>query len=159
MEQWKRYKDLNYEVSESGQVRNINTGRIQKFNKNLNGYHRVNLRKDKKHYYRFVHHLVYELYKGELKEGLVIDHIDGNKQNNHHSNLQLITRSANTKKQKPRKMVRYTQEQKLIILEDLKNNSAHSIYKKYGISHSYLSRVKYKEEVWAKEKELINFYE
>lgn len=61
-----------------------------------NGYSRIELKyepgKAKKF---FVHRLVYETFIGELKEGLVIDHIDGNPSNNHYLNLQLCTQKEN----------------------------------------------------------------
>lgn len=49
-----------------------------------------------KHY--SVHRLVYETYVGEIPEGMVIDHIDGDRANNNLSNLQLTTQSKNVKK-------------------------------------------------------------
>lgn len=42
-----------------------------------------------------VHRLVYEAFKGEIPEGLEIDHIDRNKRNNNPDNLRVVTRSEN----------------------------------------------------------------
>ena len=42
------------------------------------------------------HKLVYEAFKGPTPKDFVIDHIDGNKLNNHLSNLQAISRGDNT---------------------------------------------------------------
>lgn len=44
-----------------------------------------------------VHRIVYEAFVGEIPKGLQINHMDGNKQNNHISNLELCTPSENTK--------------------------------------------------------------
>lgn len=45
----------------------------------------------------YVHKLVYETFKGEIPEGLEIDHIDRNKLNNNPDNLRVVTRSENIK--------------------------------------------------------------
>ena len=44
------------------------------------------------------HRIVYAIAHGECPEGLTIDHIDGNKDNNSVENLQLLSRSDNSKK-------------------------------------------------------------
>lgn len=48
-------------------------------------------RKDDKKRLRMEHCLVWEEHFGEIPEGMQIHHIDGNKQNNNISNLQLVT--------------------------------------------------------------------
>lgn len=52
-------------------------------------------------YYRigpaFVHRIVYELFKGEIPEGYVVDHIDTNVRNNHIDNLHACSQSENLK--------------------------------------------------------------
>lgn len=42
-----------------------------------------------------VHKLVYEAFKGEIPEGLEIDHIDRNKHNNSPDNLRVLTHKEN----------------------------------------------------------------
>ena len=49
--------------------------------------------------YRF-HELVWLAFYGHKPKELVVDHKDGNKFNNHYSNLQLITQAENTRKSK-----------------------------------------------------------
>ena len=44
-----------------------------------------------------VHRFVYECIKGDIPEGMEINHIDSNKQNNCIKNLELVTRSENAK--------------------------------------------------------------
>lgn len=46
----------------------------------------------------YIHTLVAETYLGVRPEGMVIDHIDGNKSNNHLSNLRYTTVAENCKK-------------------------------------------------------------
>lgn len=57
---------------------------------------------DKDGYHRFrnkyVHRLVYEAFIGDIPEGMTVDHEDGNKQNNHVSNLQIMSRGGNSQK-------------------------------------------------------------
>lgn len=48
-----------------------------------------------KRIYRRVHRLIWETFNGPIPDGLTIDHIDSNKQNNCLSNLRLLTREEN----------------------------------------------------------------
>ena len=43
----------------------------------------------------YVHRLVYEAFKGEIPDGMEIDHIDRNRRNNNPENLRLATRVEN----------------------------------------------------------------
>lgn len=45
-----------------------------------------------------VHRLVYTAWIGAIPDGMTVDHIDGDKLNNHHSNLQLLTAIENHEK-------------------------------------------------------------
>ena len=55
------------------------------------GYERLSLRSG----LICVHRLVWETFKGEIPEGLEIDHMDNNRKNNALNNLQLVTRAEN----------------------------------------------------------------
>ena len=44
-----------------------------------------------------VHRLVYEAFKGEIPEGMEIDHIDRNRRDNNPDNLRVVTRAENMK--------------------------------------------------------------
>lgn len=44
---------------------------------------------------QYVHRLVWETFNGGIPEGLIINHLDGNKKNNDLSNLELMTHSEN----------------------------------------------------------------
>lgn len=81
-----------YSVCKEGFVRNNKTGRILKGGSRC-GYRRVLI--DNKPY--SVHRLVYETFVGPIPERMVIDHIDGNKENNNVENLRCITQSENMK--------------------------------------------------------------
>ena len=43
-----------------------------------------------------LHRVVYESFNGEIPKGMHVHHIDGNKMNNHPSNLELMERGAHT---------------------------------------------------------------
>lgn len=49
----------------------------------------------KKRIWRRAHRVVYETHVGKIKNGLVIDHIDGDKHNNRVDNLRQVTHSEN----------------------------------------------------------------
>lgn len=105
MEIWKDIKDYeNYQVSNLGRVRSLNylgCGKIKILSLfNANGYNYTRFSKNGKNKNFSVHRLVYQAFKGNLIDGLVIDHIDGNRLNNNPDNLQQISQRANTSKGK-----------------------------------------------------------
>lgn len=44
-----------------------------------------------------IHRLIYEAFKGEIPEGMEIDHIDRNKRNNNPDNLRVVTKIENNR--------------------------------------------------------------
>lgn len=86
----------NYEASSDGRIRNRITGRILKPGVNPNGYFIVvipdenNIRRT-----RLVHRLVAETFYDHTDPSLIINHIDGDKRNNHLYNLEFCTYSEN----------------------------------------------------------------
>lgn len=91
----------NYEISEFGDVRNAITGKARASWLDRDGYLTIRLTPDgaRKSQNKFVHRLVYRSFKGVIPPQLTIDHIDRNKLNNHHSNLQLMTNADNVRKE------------------------------------------------------------
>ena len=61
------------------------------------GYYRIVYSRDGKHEYLKVHTIVVQQFIGEISEGMVVNHKDGNKQNNDISNLEIITSRENTR--------------------------------------------------------------
>ena len=99
MEQWKDIKDYEglYQVSNQGNVKSLKWGKekLLKPGTNGNGYYIVGLSKNGKTQKYVIHRLVYQAFKGDLIEGLVIDHINNIPTQNHIENLQQISQRAN----------------------------------------------------------------
>lgn len=149
---WKRLKGYDkYEISNTGFVRNVKTGRVLKFNINGAGYRRACLSKKGTQSYPFIHRLVWETFIGEIPKDKVIDHIDNNKLNNRLDNLQLLTFQNNLKKiygRKPNHYNKITDATKMEIIDDLDRGvSARQISKKYPISYTYACKVK-RDGLW-----------
>jgi hypothetical protein len=99
---WKKIKDFSlYEASENGEVRSTNykrTGkeRVLKPAINKKGYPcTMLLRDDGKYISKPIHYFVTLAFFGYRENGLTVNHIDGNKQNNSILNLEYCTRSEN----------------------------------------------------------------
>lgn len=86
-----------YFVSSGGEVFSEKSGKLKRLSifKNTKGYQRVGLMLNHHQKQVFVHRLVAEAFLGEIKEGFCVNHIDGNKENNNVSNLEIITHSEN----------------------------------------------------------------
>jgi hypothetical protein len=87
------YRD-NYLVNSKGEVFNIKTGRKLKPRTAGKGYTQLYLGAK---YRAYVHRIVYDAFYG-LKDGFVIDHINGVRDDNRLENLQQISQSENIRK-------------------------------------------------------------
>ena len=85
----------NYEVSWWGRVRNIDTGRILKPGTSGPGYLFVMLSKNGKVKIHYIHKLVAREWVPNPDNKRCVDHIDGDRTNNHHENLRAATHSEN----------------------------------------------------------------
>ena len=93
---WKPYQ--NYYVSNYGRVRHATKNNLLKPSLTC-GYYKVRLSKDGLTEDKMIHKLVWELFSDyDMPDSIsVIDHIDGNKINNHIDNLRKISLSENIK--------------------------------------------------------------
>ena len=96
-EEWKIYpKNNRYEVTRSGKVRVVDSKKIVG-SISSNGYCVVTDQTQKETQYYRIHRMVMETYNPiEDSENFVVDHIDGNRQNNDISNLRWVTQRQNT---------------------------------------------------------------
>ena len=100
-EQWASidgYK--NYEVSWFGRVRNSKTGRILKPGIGSHRYLLVCLSKEGKSRTPCIHKLVAQEWIKNPDNKRCVDHIDGDKTNNHRENLRWATHSENSRNRK-----------------------------------------------------------
>ena len=88
----------NLEVSDNGQIRNSITKKIYKLHLNKTGYLQVCVSlgsRNKKKIFR-IHKAVAETFIANPDNKPIVNHIDGNKQNNKRENLEWTTYSENT---------------------------------------------------------------
>ena len=83
-----------YSVSKNGKVKGP-TGLLSP-RKDSDGYMRVDIRKGKKRFTRFVHTLVAKAWNGE--SATEVDHKDGNRKNNSSGNLETVSHAENIKR-------------------------------------------------------------
>jgi hypothetical protein len=101
----KRVKFKGYWVYENGTIEGKKG--IRKLSLNRNGYLQLTMmdpvdytkRKNYSH-----HRFIWEAFNTSIKEGLHVDHIDGDRLNNHISNLRLLTPAENMKNRKFNKL-------------------------------------------------------
>lgn len=96
MDEWKQFRDYNYEVSKNGSVRNLKTCRIlkQRVDKNY-GYVLVDIQINKTNKTFKVHRLVAETFLGEKDGNYQVDHINRVRHDNRLENLRWVTPSEN----------------------------------------------------------------
>jgi len=89
---WKNILDYenNYQISNSGRIKSLKFGKekILKQIKDNYNYFFINLCKNGKSKIKYIHHLVYETFKGKLEEGYDAHHINENKEDNFVGNLE-----------------------------------------------------------------------
>ena len=128
--------------------------------------HKVNNKRSKKQYWMtskgLVHRLVASAFLGDVTEK-VINHIDGNPSNNTVANLEIVSQKENCAHAVQTGLVqhgeqhnrsKFTDETLVEALREiLSGYSVNSTAKKYGITQSYLNKVKnkvYRQDLWDK---------
>lgn len=106
---WKDIKGFEgyYQISEYGEVKSLSRY-IQKYGKKHltkdkilkpykagRGYFAVSFRKNNKTYRKYIHQLVGECYVNNINNLPILNHKDGNKENNYYRNLEWTTYSGN----------------------------------------------------------------
>lgn len=111
MEEWKRIIidniETNYSISNYGNVRNDETNKIFSQSNQL-GYQFVGIKVKNKTKRMRVHRLVASAFIPNPENKPYVNHIDGNKSNNHVSNLEWVTPSENTKHARDNNLISYS---------------------------------------------------
>ena len=94
--EWRDSIVPGYLISSDGAVWSKKTSRFIKSAINKPGYSYVNLRIDGKTKNYSIHRLVVEAFIKEIPEGMVVDHINSNKNDNRYKNLRIVDRQSNS---------------------------------------------------------------
>lgn len=102
-ETWKEIAGYNglYQISTWGRIKSYKrspNGKILSYKNSKGSYLRCNLSIGEHSTTMLIHRLVYITFVGNIPKGMDIDHIDGNKQNNHLDNLQCVSRKEHIRK-------------------------------------------------------------
>lgn len=112
-----------------------------------------------------VHRFVYECYNGVIPDGLIINHRDGNKQNNNIDNLELVTPKQNTQHAYKLKLMKGSpgetnSQAKLsdvlatsLIKDLLAGMNNQKVGEKYAIHPRYVSLIRHRrrwKDLWSK---------
>lgn len=93
---FKKIKNTNFSIDIVGNVLNNNTNKIMTPSINKGGYYKVSARNKHGRLNLLVHREVAKLFCDNKNNLPVVNHIDGNKLNNHSSNLEWVTVKENT---------------------------------------------------------------
>lgn len=98
-EVWKFVKDSSkYQISNLGRFKNIQSSHILKPSIDKYGYYRLSYKDDNNQIqYKTIHRLVAEAFIANNNPELQVNHIDGDKLNNHIDNLEWVSVSGNIK--------------------------------------------------------------
>lgn len=152
-EEWRPIRDLPYEVSSHGRVRRSAGGHATYIGRLLSGgvcrgYRYVSLCVGTRSKMRPVHQLVAEAFLGSRPTGKVVNHKDGDRQNNFVTNLEWVTPSENLQHAHDTGLIhpargerhhnaKLTSENVVAMREAyLSGESALSISKRFAVSHS-----------------------
>jgi hypothetical protein len=93
--EWRPTAFAGYLVSADGRVWSLRTNRILRHGVNKPGYQYVTIRVDGGQQPKTLHRLVAQAFIGDVPDGSVVDHINGDRQDNRVENLRILTHSEN----------------------------------------------------------------
>jgi len=147
MENWKDYPlNTNYEVSDTGFVRNKNTMNVRKPRKCGKGYLRINITMNAKHSTLNIHRMVAETFLVNPENKQHINHIDNNPLNNNVNNLEWCTHQENmrhsAKQGRKGKGTLYTPEQIYAVKYLHDDLSSYEVHRLTGVKPCTVNRVR-----------------
>lgn len=92
---WRQFRDTEIYVSNLGRVKNTKTNKIVKGTTRTDGYHQTRLQVYNNGKSILTHRLVWLAFVGEIEEGMVINHINGDKSDNRLENLEKVSHQEN----------------------------------------------------------------
>lgn len=147
----------DYAVSNTGIVRRMTPsksnrsrpGRVMKQTIDQCGYPRVAVGKNRQPIH--VHKLVAEAFIGHRPQDMTVDHLDGNKLNNHATNLEYVTRAENVRRAhrdgkypsgEGKPSAKLTEAQVLSIAGQLDRRSNCSLAREFGVSDVAIRKIR-----------------
>ncbi len=136
----------NYEIDINGTVRNKTTGHNMRWINNGKGYYTVKLYNSETPKGRLclVHRLVLSTHDLWIPDNMDVNHIDGDKSNNHIHNLEWVTKSENTRHAHKNGLFRnrLTIEQVKQLKLDLRTEHHHAtLAKKYNVGRATIWKI------------------
>ena len=158
-EVWKEIQDYEgfYKISNHGNIESITRyvkhnhgglrkekGKPIKLCLNQDGYYCIVLSKNSIKKTFLVHRIVAQHYLENNYQKLLVNHIDGNKTNNHYSNLEWCTTQENTEHATINDLVKFGQDHGMSKLTDIEVKEIREKYKPNGVYSSYKLAKEYK---------------
>ena len=104
-EEWKKIDGFDYEISNFGNLRRLNSNKLRKLQIDKDGYNVITIWKDGKSYFKRINRLVAEAFIPNPCNLPVVNHKDENKMNNFVENLEWCTVGYNNIYSKSRQVV------------------------------------------------------
>jgi len=143
---WKKIENFDaYSISDGGEVRNDNTGKILSPYISTSGYYCLTLWKNERNHIKYIHRLLCEAFKEKASNKSQVDHIDGNKLNNSLRNLRWVSASENRlafgyaqrAKSRQRKVLAINMSGEIIAFESRKSAANHFLCTPSKIKYGY----------------------
>lgn len=113
-EEWKKIDGFDYEISNFGNLRRLNSNKLRKLQIDKDGYNTVTIWKDGKSHFKRINRLVAEAFIPNPFNLPVVNHKDENKMNNFVENLEWCTVGYNNTYSKSRQIVQLDLDGNLI---------------------------------------------
>src|SRR5690606_21123068 len=150
-----------WRFTSDGNIISKKLNRPRKLFKNNSGYLMVTDVEEGKTYNYYVHRLIAEIFIGEIPQGMAVNHKDGDKLNNHASNLEIVSYSENIRHAdrtglrthahgEQNGMAKLTNiEAEMLIKDIITGERNKDLGKKYKIHPQYVSLIRHKRR-WKK---------